>query len=235
MSSNKTSAKAIFVTGTDTNVGKTFCAAAIAAYLKQQGKSVAYVKPIETGCKDDLSSDQKFVGKFIEDTYCFYKLKTPISPHLAAKQVGLKISITEIKKSIIELSLKYDYLVIEGAGGLLVQLTDEYDFSNLVEELNLNLILVAGSRLGVLNQARLNFEYIRAKNLKILGYVLNQAIKDNQQEALKTNRDALAAIARKYEISELFSLPFFELSPDAKTIIEFVDKSSFSAKIRPAF
>lgn len=226
----------IFISGTDTAVGKTLCAAVIAVYLKQAGKSVAYLKPIETGCEKDISSDQKFVSQFIEDTYCLYKLKTPISPHIAAKQVGLKISIAEIKKTIAELSAKYDYLLIEGAGGLLVPITDDYDFSDLVSELNLNLILVAGSKLGVLNQAKLNFEYIRAKNLNIMGYILNQVNSDPAQiDALKTNPKALSEIAEKYSISELFSLPFCVATPDPGTIASFLDKSLFSAKIRQEF
>ena len=226
-------AKCIFVTGTDTGIGKTICSAAIALKLSQNGKTVAYLKPVECGI---ARSDKSFVAHYIKDVYDQYKLKTPISPHLAAKQEGIEISISEIKKKIVELSSNYDYLVVEGAGGLLVPITESYDFAKLISELEINLILVTGSKLGVLNHAKLNFEYIRAKKLKIMGYVFNEVLSlaeaGEQVDAIKTNRKALERIATNYDIPELFALPFFDTLPDNKSLLELMDNTPFSAKIR---
>ena len=228
----------IFISGTDTGVGKTFCAAAMALEIKELGKTVAYFKPVESGCLGQRSSDLEFVNKHIKDVFSLYRLKNPISPHLAARQDGIEISVAEIKKKIAELSSEFDFLIIEGAGGLLVPITDNYDFSNLVSELDLPLVLVAGSKLGMLNQAKLNFEYIRQRQIKILGYVFNEtfslseAERLGQLEAIKTNRQALQEVAENYGISELFALPFLSELPERESLLELMDNTLFSDKIR---
>lgn len=226
----------IFVSGTDTAIGKTFCSAAIAVKLEQMGYSVAYFKPVECGA---THSDKNYVGQYVKNVFDLYKFKAAISPHLASGLEGVEISIEAIKNKIAELSASFDFVVIEGAGGLLVPISDNYDYAKLALELEMSIILVVGSRLGVLNHARLNFEFAKANKLKLMGYIFNEIISSakagEQIEAIQTNRVALRKIAQGYGISELFALPFFDDMPEAKTLLAFMDNDSFSAKIRHKF
>jgi dethiobiotin synthetase len=151
-----------FVTGTDTNVGKTVVSAILCNSLK-----ASYFKPIQSGICEGLDSDiiKKFTSsKIIPE---IYKLTQPLSPHLAAKYDNINIDIDEIQLP------KDDNLIIEGAGGLMVPINQKYMMIDLIKKLNIPVILVARTALGTINHTLMSVEMLKNYNIKIHGIVLN--------------------------------------------------------------
>ena len=152
----------IFVTGSDTDVGKTLTSAWICRQT-----NASYWKPIQTG--DD--SDAETVAKYAPSTTIIpntYHLKAPLSAYDSARLEGIRIDIDKIKDQCPE-----NHTVIEGAGGALVPITDEAMMADLIRLLNAKALIVAKSQLGFLNHIFLTVEALRARNIDILGIVLN--------------------------------------------------------------
>ncbi|MFH1066545.1 MAG: dethiobiotin synthase [bacterium] len=153
---------AIFVTGTDTNVGKTLIAAWICLHTR-----AAYFKPIQTGLVDGKDSD---VVKKITQTKIYpeaYTFQKPLSPHAAAAAE---------KTSIVPSSLSLPpekSLVIEGAGGVLTPIRPAYFMADLMKQWNLPALIVARSQLGAINHTCLTLEALAKRNIKILGVIIN--------------------------------------------------------------
>ena len=192
----------IFITGTDTGVGKTLVACGLAALLKESGYSVGVLKPAETGC------GEKDGALFAEDAFhlkqasgceeplekiCPYRLKDPLAPAVAAARAGVAIDVGRIEALYKEISAKRDVTIVEGAGGLLVPLLAHYTYADLARLLKLPVIVVAANRLGALNHLLLTLEHASCRGLRVLGYVLNHT--DPQPSlAAETNRDALRCL-----------------------------------------
>ena len=171
--------KGIFVTGTDTGVGKTVVSAALAWSLKQSGKKVAVMKPVQTGTDSGGYLDIEFVHSVIEASYsldevCPYRFPHPLAPLVAANIAGEKIDLERIKSCFYNLSSIHDTVIVEGAGGLLVPITDAYLMSDLAFNLGLSLIIVTRPGLGTLNHMLLTVESAKARGLKVMGIVINQ-------------------------------------------------------------
>lgn len=152
----------IFVTGTDTDVGKTITSAWIC-----KNTSASYFKPIQTG--DD--SDANTVLQFSPATHVIpnaYKLKAPLSAYDAAYLEGISIDVDKIKRECPQSNT-----VIEGAGGALVPITQNIMMADLINFLNAKALIVAKSKLGFLNHIFLTVEVLRARNVDILGIILN--------------------------------------------------------------
>ncbi|MBI5788724.1 MAG: dethiobiotin synthase, partial [Candidatus Schekmanbacteria bacterium] len=174
--------KGIFITGTDTGVGKTVVAAGLACLLSRQEKKTAVMKPVQTGgvwqngrlISEDLELLKSGISlnepQELLNPYCFPE---PCSPHLAARLAGTKIEPGKIIGAYGQLALKYERVIVEGAGGLLVPLTEKYLLADLVRDLNLPLVIVVSNRLGVINHAVLTVECARQRGLEILGIVIN--------------------------------------------------------------
>lgn len=192
----------IFITGTDTGVGKTLVACGLAALLRQMGYRVGVMKPVETGCEE---RDGKL---FPQDTFylkeasgceeplekiCPYRLKEPLAPSVAAERSGVKIDIGYIETLYGELSSKHDITVVEGAGGLLVPILPSFTYADLARLLNLPLLVVAANRLGAINHLLLTLEHASCRGLHVLGYVLNQ-LEDPPSLAAETNAGALISL-----------------------------------------
>ena len=153
----------IFITGIDTDIGKTVASAILAQALKAD-----YFKPIQ--CGDLNNSDSKKVQTWT-DAKIFpenYKLKTPKSPHLAAS-----IENTEISLDKIQLPKTNNKLIIEGAGGLLVPLNNKDYIIDIPKKFNLPVILVCKNYLGSLNHTLLSIEALKKRNIKIMGLIFN--------------------------------------------------------------
>lgn len=152
----------IFITGTDTNVGKTLISSWIALHT-----GFSYFKPIQTGTRD--GSDSLEVQK-LSDTKIYpesYAYKEPLSPHLAAK---LENDIIDIEKIALPQSHN---LIIEGAGGALVPINDKYLMVDLIKKLDASVILVARTTLGTINHTLLSLEALRSRNITVLGVIMN--------------------------------------------------------------
>ncbi len=171
--------KGIFVTGTDTGVGKTVVSAALALTLKQSGNKVAIMKPVQTGTDLGGYLDIEFIQSVIETNYqlddvCPYRFSHPLAPLVAANLVGERIDLERIKSCYHKLASIHDTVIVEGAGGLLVPLTDNFLMSDLASNLGLSLIIVTRPSLGTLNHTLLTAESAKARGLKVMGIVINQ-------------------------------------------------------------
>lgn len=194
----------LFITGTDTECGKTFVARALVRLLRDQGIRVAGQKPVAAGAvytseglrNDDALQLQAESGLDLPyhmvNPYCF---EPAIAPHLAAADAGTKIELAPIQRSFAALQAQAEAVIVEGAGGWLVPLGRELDMAGLAAALGLPVVLVVGLRLGCLNHARLTEMAIRAKGVAIAGWVGSQV--DPQMARLDDNlatlRDRLTA------------------------------------------
>ena len=193
---------AVFVTGTDTGVGKTFFTCALAALLRSYGYSVGVMKPAETGCevKDgELFPDDAWRLKQASscsepiEKICPYRWPEPLAPSIAAERAGVRIEIDHLLGSCRELSAKYDITLIEGAGGLMVPLVGSFTYADFARVAKLPVIVVAANKLGVINHLLLTLEHASCKGLRTWGYVLNQTSPDISLAA-ETNREVLSGL-----------------------------------------
>ena len=163
-----------FITGTDTGVGKTVIAGALAAVLKKKGIDVGVMKPVATGGWDDARFLIRAAGVkdnlFLVNPYC---LGTPVVPAVAAEIEGVKIDIRKIKNAYEELSKKHDILVVEGVGGLLVPIYKNYLVTDLINELKLPVIIVAKPGLGTINHTLLTIRQAKVSRIKVLGVIIS--------------------------------------------------------------
>jgi len=172
-----------FVTGTDTEVGKTLVSGALILKLRDQGKSVIGFKPVVAGTyqnKDGNTLNEDLETLRIASKLalghldlCPYVLDMPTAPHLAAAAKGIKLEMSVIMKALGNLQGKYDSLVVEGAGGFLIPLNDQEDLGNLAQKIDLPVILVVGMKLGCISHALLTQEAIKSRGLMIAGWVAN--------------------------------------------------------------
>ncbi|MBM4261928.1 MAG: dethiobiotin synthase [Deltaproteobacteria bacterium] len=193
---------ALFITGTDTGVGKTFFTCALAAYLKASGYKVGVMKPAETGCIDQggqlYAEDAEFLQQAsgseqpIEQV-CPYRLPEPLAPSIAAERAGVEISIDHLLNCLDDIKSAHDITLVEGAGGLLVPLLPSYTFADFAGVAKLPLIVVAANKLGAINHLLLTLEQASYKGLLTVGYVLNQ-LESEPSLAAQTNREVLAGL-----------------------------------------
>jgi dethiobiotin synthetase len=184
-----------FVTGTDTGVGKTRTSAALLHALRRRGLKAAGMKPVaagtdEHGRNDDVTAMCEAAG--LDVPYGLtnpYLLRDPVSPHIAARNAGVQIDIALLRERFLALRAQADAVVVEGAGGFLVPLSDTLTGADLAQALGLPVILVVGLRLGCLNHALLTQEAIAARGLRIAGWVANEL--DPQMRERAANLDFL--------------------------------------------
>lgn len=192
--------QAYFVTGTDTGVGKTTFSLAMIEALQQRGLKVAAMKPIAAGLEwiegrwinEDVLALRAAANCNVDfQTMNPYAFQPAIAPHIAAAQAGVVIELDKIVSTYTALAAQADVVVVEGAGGFRVPLTDKLNMSDLVQALNLPVILVVGMRLGCLNHAMLTAEAITLRGLKWAGWVAN--VLAPEMPALEENIDTLQA------------------------------------------
>lgn len=192
-----------FVVGTDTGVGKTVVTAAIATCLRRRGLSIGVMKPIETGRQDDWpgTSDAErlrasVVAQDEEDLVAPYRFPLALAPLDAARKAGVSIRLERIVKAWRTLAARYRYLLLEGAGGLLVPLTETEDLADLLRLIGWPALVVGRSGLGGVNQAMLTLEALRSRRIPILGVILNDW-GERQGPPEKAQRDSTAQLLRE--------------------------------------
>lgn len=172
-----------FVTGTDTSVGKTLVSAALVHGFAQRGYRSVGMKPVASGCHWEegmlVSEDAAMLAtasnvELEMNQINPYAFELPIAPHIAAKQVGERISLKKIKSGYQDLSTIADKIVVEGVGGFRVPLNEEENTADLAVALGLPVIVVVGMKLGCINHALLTVEAIQARNLDVVGWIANQ-------------------------------------------------------------
>lgn len=210
-------ARGLFVTGTDTGVGKTVISVALVRALVAQGQRVAVMKPIASGSEhtpEGLRNDDALkliamanVAAAYESVnpYCF---EPPVSPHIAANEAGVAVDLGQIAQKFTGLAAAADFIVVEGAGGWLAPISDRETMADLAATLALPVLLVVGLRLGCINHASLTKLAIESRGLRFAGWVANgiDPVLARRAENLQALESALAQ-------PPLAVVPF--LSPDA--------------------
>jgi dethiobiotin synthetase len=176
--------KGFFITGTDTGVGKTVVTACLATLFKNRGVDVGVMKPIETGvdpeCSSSANSDAKFLIEVtgvqdpLEDVSP-YRLKPPTSPYQAARIEGKEIIPEKVLERFRKLQSKHSMVIVEGIGGLMVPITNFYNVTDMVLQMELPLIIVSRVQVGTLNHTLLTIKAAQQHGLEVKGVVLNPA------------------------------------------------------------
>lgn len=205
-------ARGYFITGTDTEIGKSWCSAGIMRKFRQQGHSVVGMKPVASGCvetpeglrnEDALLLQQQASLAVDYDWVNPYSFRPAIAPHVAAEQAGVRIKIGKILEHYLQLKEKADCIVVEGVGGWLVPLNDAESVADLALALKLPVILVVGLRLGCINHALLSAESIRASGCELAGWIAN-TIDPQMTEPQPT----IEAISRRIDAPLLGTVPY---------------------------
>lgn len=194
----------IAIGGIDTDVGKSFVTGLLARFLVQQGRTVTTLKLVQTGCRDiadDILLHRRLMGQALTDfdrngTSCPYVFPYPASPCLSAKMVGTVIDAAVLDQAMATLQSHYEWLLVEGAGGLMVPLNDNLLLLDYLAAKKLPLLLVTSPRLGSINHTRLALEAIRSRPIPLLGLVYNlygDHPREIVQDTLRECRKALAA------------------------------------------
>lgn len=201
-----------FITGTDTGAGKTWATLALMQYFKQQGHSVAGMKPVATGCKWDKQQLQNQDALLIQDHASIsldyndvnpYAFEMPVAPHLAAKEKAIKLDV--IVNGFRQLREKTDSIIVEGAGGWCVPLNEKEDWSDLVKMLEIPVIVVVAMTLGCINHARLTVEQIASDGIHCAGWLA--VCLDSEMLLMDENIDS---IKNRVSVPLLGILPYIE-------------------------
>jgi dethiobiotin synthetase len=231
-----TKRRGLFITGTDTGVGKTAVTAALLTLLRQRGVDAVPMKPIQTGCRQRagklVAPDLEFCLRMVGaanlsrasrelcgelDWMCPYRFVPACSPHLAARLARRPIRLTKIVSAFHQLAARHDFVLVEGAGGALVPLGGGRTMLDLMRALDLPVLVAARPGLGTLNHTLLTLAALRAARLKIAGVFFVHT-----QPGLLTplERDNAVTIAQLGRVEILGRLPFI------------AKKSDFSAAVR---
>lgn len=188
----------VFITGTDTGVGKTFVAIALVRALVARGVRVAGMKPVAAGIGAGEACNADVLALAAADGLSLpprdrnpYGFAPAIAPHLAAQEAGVAIEIDLIAAACDRLRAHADFIVVEGAGGVLVPLDRDRDMLDLAAVLDVPVLLVVGMRLGCINHALLSAQAIGARGLPLAGWVANEAAPSMPRA--EANIEAIAA------------------------------------------
>ncbi|MGH9876508.1 MAG: dethiobiotin synthase [Nitrososphaerales archaeon] len=216
----------VFVTGTDTGVGKTVVAAGIAGAMRKDGIDVGVMKPIATGIPQEngfRSADAELLVKVSgskdpesEINPIFLSLEA--SPFAASRALNIDIKLDDVFSAFKRLTDKHDFVVVEGIGGVMVPVKQNYFVIDMIKEMNLPVLVVSRAALGTLNHTVLTIRACKEYDLNIAGIVLNGVRNDNFAE--KTAGEIIQDLT---EIFVIGSIPFVD-GLDASKVIDLVSK-----------
>jgi dethiobiotin synthetase len=171
--------RGLFVTGTDTGVGKTEVSCALLAGARAGGLDLAAMKPAESGLAPGEPSDSERLraaagGGEAPALVCPYRFRAPLAPAVAARLEGVEVRLEVILSAARTLASRHAALLVEGAGGLLVPLTERETYADLAVALGLPVLVVARAGLGTVNHTALTLEALRARRLAVAGVILNR-------------------------------------------------------------
>jgi dethiobiotin synthetase len=219
----------ILVTGTDTGVGKTVVACAVAAGLVERGVAVAVWKPVETGVAGappegtDAERLARASGRMDPiDAICPYRFHAPLAPAIAARLEGTTVDVDRLGRLYAQRAQEAEIVVVEGAGGLLVPLADRVTYVELARRLGLPLVIVVPNRLGAINHAALTARVAAVEGLAVVGFVLNAphpragspaSGSPPPDDPAATNRDAIVELTGLPCLGELPHAPPWLVTP----------------------
>ena len=203
-----------FVTGTDTDVGKTIISSGLAAVLKEKKIDVGVFKPLLSGiARENPASDTSLLKQLSQTSLSYeeitpFEFKEPLAPYVAGKLEGKNVGIEEVLSHWEKIREKHEFFIVEGAGGISVPLGERFLVSDLIKALQLPIVIVARPNLGTFNHIFLTVQYAKSLGLSIAGIVIN-GINDDPGLAEKTNPDL---------IEELCGVPILGITPKLKEV-----------------
>ena len=215
MTSHSTHA-GIFITGTDTEIGKTVVAGGLAATLKAAGVNVGVMKPIASGGVEQagriVSEDAIFLkhAAQVDDALDLINpicLRHPLAPSVAAEIEGVSVDFQQIDEVFAQLCQRHEFMVVEGVGGLAVPICEEMLVADMAQRFQLPLLVVARPNLGTINHTVLTVEFARSYSLELHGIVLNASQEASKGLAEETNPNELARLTH---LPILGTVPFDE-------------------------
>lgn len=230
----------VFITGTDTGAGKTVLAAAVLSVLRRAGVDAVPMKPVQTGCTEragvrqipDLDFLLRMSGCPTEEAErtwrAPYAYEPACSPHLAARLAGEIISTERIARALRELEQRHDFVVVEGAGGLMVPLNERELMLDLIRRLELPVLVVARTGLGTLNHTLLTLSALRAAEIEPAGIVFSGLHPGPLSYLEKDNLDAVRTYGRTKVVGPLPYLPELEENTGAA-----MDPDQFFRAVEP--
>ncbi len=203
----------IFITGTDTGVGKTLVSAGLAFVLRERGIKVGVMKPVATGCYgiDDrlVSSDAAFLMEAAENEHPALtspvRLRNPLAPKVAATLEKKEIKLEQIRDAYQEIQKHYDFIIVEGIGGLMVPITQNYFVANMIRDFQLPVVIVSKPTLGTINHTLLTVDAAVVRGFDVRGIIFNR---------IPTVNFSLAEITNPKAIHELTNLPILGSLPE---------------------
>jgi len=230
--SSLTTHHGVFVTGTDTGVGKTLVACALILAVAATGRRVVGMKPVAAGAQADaqgmlvnddvvriMAASNVAAPRTNVNPYCF---APATAPHLAARASGVEIVLEEILAAYRKLAALAEFVVVEGVGGFCVPLNAREDSADLARHLGLPVLLVVGMRLGCLNHTLLTAQAIRAQGLRLAGWIANRI--DPSMAVAEENVTALAERLAAPLLGEIE----FAVAPDPQRIAALLDLSNLA-------
>ena len=224
--------KAVFITGTDTGVGKTAVTAALAALLWKKGLVTGVIKPFQTGTELEGLSDAEFIYAFLgrdcvlsEVSPC--RLEAPLSPYRAAAIEGVDIPLEDIIEHTRDYISRNDVTLVEGAGGLCVPVSESYMMADLAVDLDAPMVIVARPGLGTLNHTALSLEYAGQRGAQVLGVVIS-GFPEPADVASATNPAVLRDVFSVDILGVLPLLPGLDVEGGSFSGLKGVGESCFS-------
>jgi dethiobiotin synthetase len=225
--------RGVFITGTGTDVGKTWVAAGLTAALRQRGVKAVYFKPVQSGCPEAggrlIPTDADFARTLAGLTEPLevltpITLELPLAPGVAAAQAGVEVDLGRIADGLEDLAGRYEFLVVEGAGGLYVPLAGTHFLVlDLIRWLNLPLAVVAQSGLGTINHTVLTVKAAQAAGVVVAGVILNRY----------PEKPGLAAATNPGVIEALTGVPILGRVPEVPDPESPAGREVFLVAIRP--
>lgn len=198
--------RGIFITGTDTEIGKTAITAGLAAVFKKRGYNVGVMKPVAAGSRTDaiiLRQSARLADTLDEINPIHFK--HPLSPNVAAQLESKTLDIDLIQSAYNKLTIRHNVMLVEGVGGLLVPLSDTVSVADLITQFKLPTLIVARAALGTINHTLLTIEAAQKRNIDILGVIYNTVLSTTNDTAAQTSPEIITRISN---IPSLGTLPF---------------------------
>lgn len=233
----------LFVTATDTEVGKTVISGAIANYFLRQGARVAVSKPIATGCvhrrEGWVSEDAEFLAscadaRFPLDVICPQRYREPLAPVVAADRAQQPLDWSAIDRSLKMMTRQSDVIVVEGIGGILVPLDHEHTTLDLAQWLKLRAVVVARPNLGTINHTLMTLRTLREAGVAVAGVVINRYPAESASVAEETNPRYIEKYGKVPILAIVPDEPIFKrppLPPSITSPIDMVDWLRFAQSI----
>jgi dethiobiotin synthetase len=215
----------LFVTGTDTGVGKTLVAAGLARLALRRGVKPIPFKPVETGC-EPLAADARLLwlaaGRPVpEADVCLHRFRLPAAPAQAAEAEGASVNLAAVADAATALAAQGDYLIVEGAGGLLVPYGDGWTAADLMERLRLPIIIVARTALGTINHTALTVREADRRGLEVRAIVLNRTTPDEAPH----EREGARFIASVTGLTPLGPVPWMPGASEPDRFADLVERA----------